>query len=258
MATRLFSYIVLGLSLLGNTLAVIEITNLKSTYDAADGISLTWKDDDSYPPLDQITGLRILLCTGPNTKIQCGSPPLTTTVAATALAANLDLTNLLSMGGDGNYYLQLYADGGQYIQYSDRFKLTGMEGAVAATGSGAPPAAIYPPPPASLLSASFAIPYASQTGPTKYAPMQTQPGSTITRPLTPIPRYPTSAVTYFSTAMGPPYQVSTISASWTYTFSQFVNYASAMPTPTRYYAASAALASSVEAKSISRKKRWAD
>lgn len=247
--------IILLFALLHQVFAAIELTDLKSSYDATDGIDITWKDDSDYPSLSDLGTLHISLCTGPNDDITCNI--ITKTIKADAKKADLDLSSVIDMGASGEYYLQFYSSIG-YIMYSDRFKLSDMSGTVEPSGTGTPPADTYPDLGTSAMAASIAITYTLQTGPTRYAPMQTQPGSTVTRSLVPSRRYPTSAVTYFSTAMASPSQVSTVTTSWSYTFSQLTNYASHLSNPTGYYPASAALSSSMEAQSMKRKKRWVD
>ncbi|RPA93154.1 cell wall synthesis [Choiromyces venosus 120613-1] len=72
------------------------------------------------------------------------------------------------------------------------------------------------------MSASMAIPYTLQTGPTRYAPMQTQPGQSITATET-RRQYPTSAYTIFTTKGPIPNIQATITQGWDYTVTSKIN-----------------------------------
>lgn len=68
---------------------------------------------------------------------------------------------------------------------------------------------------ANAPAGSFAIPYASQSGLTFYAPMQGRPGTKITAK-TASPRYPTSSVQIASTYLPTPNQKTTMTLSMTF------------------------------------------
>lgn len=70
------------------------------------------------------------------------------------------------------------------------------------------------PPGANIPSASYAIPFASQTGEIFYAPMQKRPGTKITAK-TISPAYPTSSVTLATANLPPPVQTTTFTVSMT-------------------------------------------
>jgi len=79
----------------------------------------------------------------------------------------------------------------------------------------------------SINSASFSIPYTLQTGLTRYAPMQMQPGSVLTKNKSSWSRrHPTSAVTFFTSIRPSPAQSSTITPGLSYTMTSVVNDAS--------------------------------
>ncbi|ANB12723.1 Kre9p [Sugiyamaella lignohabitans] len=257
--------------------ADLALGDTLSTYDAlTDKISLTWKDDGTSPPLDNFKTIKVLLCTGPNSNIDCfvtlAGPTNLNTLTGDTLS--VPLTSAATLGNDGSYYLQVVAlvSNSQFsIHYSDRFQLTGMSGTTVQASTGGdtspPPAAPAagngagaPADPGAAASLAK-TPYESQTGTawiTRYAPMQLQPGTSVTAKLTPSPRFPTSAVTYFVTARPSPSVHSTITMGWSYVFSSLTNYATPMPTPTLYYQASQVIASSIEAVSRSKAKRWMD
>jgi len=73
-----------------------------------------------------------------------------------------------------------------------------------------------------VMSASMAIPYTLQAGPTRYAPMQTQPGKSITATET-RRQYPTSAYTIFTTKGPAPNIQTTVTQGWDYTLSSKIN-----------------------------------
>lgn len=69
---------------------------------------------------------------------------------------------------------------------------------------------------------SYAVNYADQDGPTKYAPMVSQPGTRITAK-TASARYPTSSVSFYKTYAPIPKQVTTQTMSQTFTVSSVEN-----------------------------------
>ena len=69
---------------------------------------------------------------------------------------------------------------------------------------------------------AYTIPYALQTGATRYAPMAKRPGSTIP-PGKPTPQNPTSSYSIATTYLGPPLVENTKSASRTDTVSSIEN-----------------------------------
>ncbi|CAN6671861.1 cell wall synthesis protein Kre9p [Trichomonascus vanleenenianus] len=218
---------------------------MASSFSASQGITVKWTLDSNDPTTSQLQNPTLSLCTGPNSNIYCFKTPLQSGFTLTAKSLVASLAELSTEGASGSYYLQFYAGlatGGHSIHYSDRFTLTGMTGSKQPSSGGD----TTPPPddvetggnPSSLAG----VPYTAQTGNTRLAPMQTQPGTTVTRPLKVTRRNPTSAVTYYSTPrMAAAQQQTTLTPSWSYTFSAATNYASARPTPTLYYAASQAL-----------------
>jgi hypothetical protein len=103
------------------------------------------------------------------------------------------------------------AAGGTVINYSSRFSLTGMTGTFppdvltglnSISGTDGPPTANQDSGSAPRDD-SFAVPYTLQTGLTRYAPMQPQPGTSITaKKVTPL--WPTSGVTIAKTFLPQP------------------------------------------------------
>lgn len=262
--------LVISLALLfSHALAVLQIIgpDSGSEFTASNGkvtIPVTWDDDTNLPSLSDVESMSFVLCTGPNTKIK----------ALDTIKA-IDMSDLssgvykaefdASVASDGLFYVQIYAplnDGnGRIIQYSPRVILNDMTGTYEPSGNGAPPAGEVSYNDASLISKSFTVPYTLQTGRTRYAPMQLQPGSTITA-TTWSRRFPTSAVTYFSTITGQPNVSSTITPGWSYTMSSLVNMATPAPFPSEvgwYPASNRLVSASLDGThKHQRKKRWAE
>lgn len=183
-------------------------------------------------------------------------------VSGTSYKALIDA----SMVPNGYYYFQVYAaypQQGYSIHYTERFQLKGMSGpsTIKATATGDTPG-----PQVSIEgvdgaggavnSKSFSITYTLQTGKTRYAPMQMQPGSTITHSKYST-RYPTSAVTYYSTKAKSPVVYSTITPGWSYSRKSYTNLATAQSFETSHYAAS----DKVKQATLSagdKRKRWID
>lgn len=237
-------------------------------FDGSSGtasVEITWKDDSDSGTdlaLTNVQSYTISLCTGPDAggSIQCLTPPLVQPTTIPSLKTTVSIKQ--GLVPDGYYYFQIYAafgNGGSTINYSPRFQLTGMTGptgTLAVTVTGDVPAEQIQNMNAAqgINSQSFSIPYTEQTGRTRYAPMQTQPGPLVTA-TTWTMRYPTSAVTYYSTKAGSPVVYSTITPGWDYTAESAVNYASVAPYPTNWYPASDRVTKAT-LSAASKRKRW--
>lgn len=259
------------LSLIHKVIGDVEFTSPKEgdRFSGSSGsaeIDVAWKDDADEGTdlaLDNVITYTILLCTGPDRgQIQCLDDPLLKPTAVASMKTTVEVAQ--GIVPNGYYYLQIYTEfknGGSTIHYSPRFQLTGMDGptgtlAVTVTGDVPDPQVLNMNAAQGVNSASFTIPYTKQTGRTRYAPMQTQPGSKVTA-TTWTRRYPTSAVTYYSTKHSRPVVYSTITPGWDYTVKSEVNYASVAPYPTNWYPASERV-SKATLSSASKRKRWLD
>lgn len=241
-----------------------------STYTASgDSVTVTIKwtddtdDDDSASSLSKVQSYTISLCYGAEDgtgTITCLKPILDDQkVSGKSYKALIDASTV----PNGYYYFQVYAtySDGYSIHYTDRFQLKGMSGSstIKATATGDSPAAqvsIEGADGGSINSKSFSITYTLQTGKTRYAPMQMQPGSTVTHSKYST-RYPTSAVTYFSTKGKSPVVYSTITPGWSYSRKSHTNLATAQSFETSHYAAS----DKVKQATLSagdKRKRWID
>ncbi|SCW03154.1 LAFE_0G04148g1_1 [Lachancea fermentati] len=211
-------------------------------------IDVKWADDNSTPKLSDIDSYTFLLCYGSNANIKC-LDSTTDTVEASTVSADSDdkythaFSFSSSLAGNGQYFIQINAISkklGYTLHYTPRFTLKSMSGTSTQTYS----TNTQPPAQTDITSGgntnvatttvdtsvSFTVPYTLQTGLTRYAPMQMQPGTTVTA-TTWTRRFPTSAVTYYSTFRNSLNQVSTVTPGWSYILSSAVNYASPAPFP---------------------------
>lgn len=265
------------LAILKSCLAQIDITSPEAgdeieVSDSEVTVSIKWDDDDDSPTMDEIATIKFVLCTGPNDDIQALAD--SGTITASEISGNsYKATFSANAAADGLFYIQLYAalsNGGHMTRYSGRFTIEGMTGSIEPSGTGSAPDGETDDGATTTdadadTSASFTVPYTKQTGKTRYAPMQMQPGTKITVS-TWSRRFPSSAVTYYSTAAASPVVLSTVTPGWSYTMSSFINYATPAPFPSvvSWYAPSKRLASATldssasEKKRRMMKKRWAD
>ncbi|KAK9449853.1 uncharacterized protein V1518DRAFT_414852 [Limtongia smithiae] len=224
------------------------------SYSADDTFQITWQESGDVPALSTVTTTSIILCTGSNDDIV----QLSTLVDGESLSSldgGLNVTLNAAVAADGTYFIKMQSiiSTGYVINYSDRFTLTGMTGSQEASdgGSTTAPSRVYYTDGTtvvgtttfntvtttssyvsqSVITNSFDVPYQYQgTWTLKYAPMQTQPGTTITATKT-ARLYPTSSVTIFTTNTLPPQAYSTTTTAWDYVMTTVVNDASAQPNP---------------------------
>jgi hypothetical protein len=224
-------------------------------------VPIKWKDsgdDDDQLSLANAKSYTILLCTGPNNDIQClQDDELVSNQAISSKSYTASIP--ADLVPSGYFYFQIhtfFTDGSSTLNYSPRVQLQSMTGATStfiATVDGSSPDGSTSLVGNSINSASFTIPYTLQTGKSKFAPMQTQPGSVVTA-TTWTRKYPASAVTYFSTKADSPFCVSTITPGWDYTPESAVNWATPAPFPTEFYPASDRVSSA--SLTGTKKKRW--
>lgn len=260
------------LLLVAKVLGDVSITAPKTgqSYSASGGsatVDIKWidstDDDDDQFSLSKIKTYTISLCTGPSTAIEC--------FATILKAESLDDTEYQasvksSLADDGYYFFQIYAvfpDSATTIHYTNRFELTDMTGStntltVKNTDTGtAPPAQTQGVDASSVDSKSFTVPYTAQTGKTRYAPMQLQPGTKADTDGSWSRKFPTSAVTYFSTITPSPKVLSTITPGWSYTITSKANWAAPAPTPSIKYAPKDRV-TKASLSSAAKSKRWLD
>lgn len=233
LANRVYSDVSISKPLSGQT---YKVSSGKAT------VPISWIESNATPKLSKITAYTFTLCSGPNSDIHAVKTLASSVSADDITDYSYDLDIDASLGQDGQYYIQIYAEvsDGFTIHYSQRFTLDGM------TGSYEPSVGSVSDPPsgqtsiaqdgqtavASIDSKSFSVSYTLQTGLTRYAPMQLQPGTSVTKNKSSWSRkYATSAVSYFTSIRPSPSQLSTITPGWSYTMSSAVNYASAAAFP---------------------------
>lgn len=211
-------------------------------------ITLEMTDDGDYPTLTDYALFKILLCSGANDDVDCfytienslSPASLSKTTSDGTTYYSYDVSFASTVVGSGQFFLQVFCmvDSNDYtLHYSPRFSLSSMRGTVTTytySGDSQPsPQYVLPAEAAatSINSASFSITYTLQTGRSRFAPMQMQPNTTVTRTAW-TTKYPTSAVTYYSTFPTTAQQKTTITPGWSYTFISAVNYATPAPCPT--------------------------
>ncbi|KAI5814412.1 cell wall synthesis protein KRE9/KNH1-domain-containing protein, partial [Pyronema omphalodes] len=212
-------------------------------------VQIDWKDDGSEPSLDKFTTFSVWLCMGSN------AVPLCDTIlgpSGAAFSPASTTTKFLipdTVGGNGDvYFLKMETvspAGGMAVNFSPRFAMSGMKGTFSAAalaeqkkGDVAPPPGTDTTTPAAGAPAAgdpaamAKVPYSMQTGPTRYAPMQTQPGTKITAKSA-SRAYPTSSYSVFKSKGPKPIPVTTQTLSWDYKVTSLVNTAAPAPTPTK-------------------------
>ena len=191
---------------------------------ASASVEVEWLDTGGSPELSSVSQYVFTLCMGSNSDISAVAT-LGTVPAAEIKNRKYSIPIDRSAGTDGMYFIQVVAVSPDYvsIHYSDRFTLSGMQGQKAAPsvqdlhGPSAETMRVGPdgaPPP--INSASFSIPYVSQTGSWRFAPMQAQPPATITATKW-TRQYSTSACTFFATnTMKPKWYTTVTAVSYTH------------------------------------------
>lgn len=251
-------------------LADVDLTAPKKdqTFTASGGsveVEIKWDDDadeDSDYSLTQAKSYSVLLCTGSSSAIECFKTYVDgeDVEDVTSYKAEIDTDTC----DDGFYFFQVYVAYNELqstIHYTNRFELKGMSGStktltVANTYTGDSPPAQTSGTVANADSKSFTVPYTLQTGKTRYAPMQLQPPTKVTAK-TWTRKFPTSAVTYYSTAAPTPSIKSTITPGWSYTFTSLHNWAEVAPTPSVRYNPSERV-TPASLSTASKKRRWLD
>lgn len=247
--------LVVSLTLVAADVAIVSPGQGDKFTASGSSVSITvqWNEDDVTPLLKNVLNYNILLCYGTNDKFTC--PETTTnTVKPSDLASGTEGSYSYaakfdaSAVGNGQYFIQIFAqfskDAKQYtIHYTPRFTLSSMSGTLTpsvTTTSQPATQVMYATGTTTTTDDGFdvsslsTVPYTQQTYRTRFAPMQMQPGSTITA-TTWTRRFPTSAVTYYSTLRNwkSLEQLSTITPGWSYTISSDFNYATPMPFPSQ-------------------------
>jgi hypothetical protein len=140
--------------------------------------------------------------------------------------------------------LSVVAAGGTVINYSDRFSISGMSGTfgpavvaklAALSGTSGPPTvngATGAVPTGGAAAGEFNVPYALQTGLTKYMPMAKMPPTKISKK-NPTPQNPTSSFVMATTYLPAGTVATTVMQSQTASFASRENTVSKMSTGSR-------------------------
>ncbi|KAG5362702.1 Cell wall synthesis protein [Yarrowia sp. B02] len=229
--------------------ADISITSPKlgQSFKAGDTVKISWEDDGKKPPLDDLKSIVVTLLSG-TTATVLWQQGLKLKDGITPDSGSVSVTIPGTVGGNGYYTIQLYSllsNGGYTIHYTNWFELSGLTGSTKALQEdpGMPPAnqlSDMSEKAQGDLKASHTVPYGEQSGTIKYAPMQMQPGSTITAKSM-SQRFPTSAYTPFQSFASPAKCTSTDTPGWSYSRGSATNMAPPAPYPSAlgWYAASA-------------------
>lgn len=202
-------------------------------------ITISWIDNHAFPTMDMFTYFTFVLGTGTNTNITSIKtlakkiPLKDIIVESTNYSYTLEID--ADTTGDGQYFIQIFGwavhdkSSGYTIHYSHRFTLTSMTGSTSYTYTNSiPPDAqtsiVTQASQASVNPASFTLSYYDQTGISRFAPMQTPPGSSVTA-TTWSRRFPSSAVTYYTSLINSLQQQTTITLPWSGSLTSDYNYA---------------------------------
>lgn len=266
-----YIHFLLALFLAHFVAADVDITKPEpgQLFDASSGlvtVDIEWEDDAegfSFSDLDRADHYDIVLMTGNNNNIgtvkQVG-----TNITNTRRSFSAEIDN--DVGPNGYYFFQIYTpfpNDGYTIHYTNRFRLTGMEGEARSftypanmfSYTGNQPEAQYNAGGTALEvhSSSFTLPYTAQSGWIRYAPMMPLPASTITA-TTYNSRHATSDYTVFSSLGPDPDAYSTATLSRTYFLTSKENPVPVNTYPTYWYPASSRIR--LATLSDARKKRW--
>ncbi|EME43883.1 hypothetical protein DOTSEDRAFT_71630 [Dothistroma septosporum NZE10] len=240
-------------------LAPSVFAGVKFTSPAAGGnvqpgtISVAWEDDSTSPSLDDLSSYTLQLMVGGNT--DTNSQPLVAigpSQGSFASGSKVSGTVAATVAGPtkNGFYLKMIAtatDGGTVTYYSSRFNMPGMTGttpaeyataAAAVSGTDGPDTVNAVANNAAAANAAtgaaggeYTVPYALQTGLTRYAPMQGVPPTKITlKNFTPM--YSTSAYTIATTWLPKGSIVTTLTESQTFKATSIENTAAAQSMPT--------------------------
>ncbi|EGP87207.1 unnamed protein product [Zymoseptoria tritici ST99CH_1A5] len=193
-------------------LADVKFTSPKAGSDVTPGsFTVSWTDGSDSPSIDDLSTYTLQLMVGGNE--EGNALPLIALASQGTFSTGSTVKGTVAVNVAGptknGYYLKMTStakSGGTIINYSDRFNIPTMTGntpptyakaADAVDGTDGPPtqnniandvAAAAPP----AADGPFAVPYALQTGLTRYAPMQGVPPTKISaKNYTPL--HPTSS-----------------------------------------------------------------
>jgi len=211
-------------------------------------LSMAWKESGDNTPIEDLQSYQIFLMYGRNTEDTWLQ--LATLVSqgdfSTGNQAQGTFDTGLAPSTKNAYFLRMVSvatEGGQVINFSNRFSISGMVGTIDATFTNAVPGGTDGPDgednaannadsgaATSTMGTGDGVPYPLQTGLTKYAPMQPIPPTKITKKQY-SPLYPTSSVSIATTWLPNPTIVTTVTASQTFSVSSMENTAAPASNP---------------------------
>ncbi|QLQ80789.1 hypothetical protein HG537_0E01440 [Torulaspora globosa] len=209
-------------------------------YDLSSGSALLrveWTVTDEIPDENEIKSYTFTLVAGSNADLV--SMYVFDTIEVSELEdTKMELQLANTVGTDGLYMLQVLAacDSGYTIHYTERFELVGMVGSKLApsTSDKVPPEperrVSEDPLAGGFDSRSFTVPYHLQTGRAKFAPMQMQPPTKLSRSQWTM-IHETTAVTYFTSYRRFRKQLTTLTPGQSYVLPSGFNYATPAPMP---------------------------
>ncbi|KAK4499472.1 hypothetical protein PRZ48_009987 [Zasmidium cellare] len=218
-------------------------------------ISVAWEDDSESPSIDELTSYTLQLMVGGN-----DDSDMTPVISIGAAQGQFSTGNKASgtvpatqeAAVKNGFFMKMIAtakEGGTIIFYSDRFNIPTMTGttetqyvkaAAAVSGTSGPEtvnqlannAQANPAAGGAVAAAgAYTVPYALQSGLTKYAPMQSVPPTKITLQ-TFKPMYSTSKYSIATTWVAKPTILTTLTESQTFSVSSIENTAAAQAQPT--------------------------
>ncbi|CAK4030807.1 Cell wall synthesis KRE9 [Lecanosticta acicola] len=235
-----------------NVVAWVKFTSPAAGADLSTGsVTISWEDSGDSPSIDDLTTYTLQLMVGGNS--DSNSLALTTITSTGTFSSGNSVKGTIVAGSAGptanGFYFKMTSvakEGGTIENYSDRFSIPSMTGttpseyetaAKAVSGTAGPDTVNNVANDAAAADTTaagtgeFTVPYALQTGLTKYAPMQKVPPTKITmKNFTPM--YSTSAYTIATTWLGTPTIQTTITASQTFSVVSQENTAAAQSQPT--------------------------
>ncbi|KAF7865838.1 hypothetical protein EAF04_006003 [Stromatinia cepivora] len=213
---------------------------------AGTAFTVTWADNGDAPSIADISTYSLAVCAGSSSGTDIR---VITTVSATVSMGSTLTTTVTVPAASGEsvtnaYFMRMIATakaGGTVTVYSNRFSISGMTGdfgtTFTITGTTGPATVntvadtVAASSSSTVVEGVYGIPYQSQTGLTRYAPMGLMPGSTITATNT-APQYPTSSVALATTYLSSATIATTLTQTQTASFASHANTVAAAPMPT--------------------------
>ncbi|KAF4213105.1 hypothetical protein CNMCM8980_000468 [Aspergillus fumigatiaffinis] len=236
------------LLLLPCTLADVDFTvpTIGTHFKAGDVVTAHWRESGQSPRISELSQYDLYLYAGGDTADT--QQEVAVLIKDGLFARGNSVSIKIDPGVGGNeanaYFLMMVASGPQAfaINFSKRFTLSNMTGSFPphlvdeirslSDPDGSAAKEDLRKRAAGAAYAAYTVPYPLQSGPTKYAPMAKEPGSTIpAKTKAPAPQFTASVYTIATTWLPPATVQATLSASATYSIVSVENTASPAPHP---------------------------